>query len=183
MPVATLVSIWAHTQPARASDPGGGTSCRQAAKLQLANVSCHKVDLSWPDTFRPCCRISIPSIFWCTAWARRRFYRSGAPGGSQRPRCATEVPVKQLIFLSSLQAPPHERRIICVLVRPRRTFFVKRMYCDRTSGRNYRWRRFSGVRSQRDMVYNLPVLTPPRWVRSRTRPSRWKTCCTIWWRC
>ena len=36
------------------------------AKLQLANVSCHKVDLSWP-----------------------RFYRAGAPGGSQRPRCAT----------------------------------------------------------------------------------------------
>jgi hypothetical protein len=22
----------------------------------------------------------------------------------------------------------------------------------------------------RDMVYNLPVLTPPRWVRSRTTP-------------
>lgn len=28
----------------------------------------------------------------------------------------------------------------------------------------------------RDMVYNLPVLTPPRWVRSRTTLSRWKTC-------
>ncbi len=24
----------------------------------------------------------------------------------------------------------------------------------------------------RDMVYNLPVLTPPRWVRSRTTPCR-----------
>ena len=29
----------------------------------------------------------------------------------------------------------------------------------------------------RDMVYNLPVLTPPRWVRSRTTPIAWKTCC------
>jgi uncharacterized protein YbjT (DUF2867 family) len=35
----------------------------------------------------------------------------------------------------------------------------------------------------RDMVYNLPVLTPPLWVRSRTTPLRWRICCTICWSC
>ncbi len=51
VPVATLVSIWcAH------SASKGIRSWRRhvmwpdrLAKLQLANVSCHKVDLGWPD--------------------------------------------------------------------------------------------------------------------------------------
>jgi hypothetical protein len=35
----------------------------------------------------------------------------------------------------------------------------------------------------RDMVYNLPVLTPPRWVRSRTTPVALENLLIIWWRC
>lgn len=40
------------------------------AKLQLANVSCHKVDLNWPDNLPALLQILILSIFWCTAWAK-----------------------------------------------------------------------------------------------------------------
>jgi uncharacterized protein YbjT (DUF2867 family) len=35
----------------------------------------------------------------------------------------------------------------------------------------------------RDMVYNLPVLTPPRWVARERRLSLWKTCSIIWCSC
>lgn len=59
------------------------------AKLQLANVSCHKVDLSWPDNL-PALLQDIDTVYFLVhSMRRRRFYRSGAPGGSQRPRCAT----------------------------------------------------------------------------------------------
>ena len=58
------------------------------AKLQLANVSCHKVDLSWPDNL-PALLQDIDTVYFLVHGRRRRFYRSGAPGGSQRPRCAT----------------------------------------------------------------------------------------------
>lgn len=40
------------------------------AKLQLANVSCHKVDLSWPDNLPALLQDIDTSIFWCTAWAK-----------------------------------------------------------------------------------------------------------------
>ena len=59
------------------------------AKLQLANVSCHKVDLSWPDNL-PALLQDIDTVYFLAQHGRRRrFYRAGAPGGSQRPRCAT----------------------------------------------------------------------------------------------
>ncbi len=62
-------------------------------------------------------------------------------------------------------------RIICVLVRLRRTFFVK----ANVPVTELRAGIIVGAGSaafevMRDMVYNLPVLTPPRWVRSRTTP-------------
>lgn len=39
-------------------------------KQQLANVSCHKVDLNWPDNLPRCSARSTPSIIWCMAWAK-----------------------------------------------------------------------------------------------------------------
>ena len=98
------------------------------AKLQLANVSCHKVDLSWPDNL-PALLQDIDTVLFSGAQhgRRRRFYRSGAPGGSQRPRCAARSTGKQLIFLSSLQARHMSSRTICAPVRLRRIFFVKRV--------------------------------------------------------
>ncbi|GHL77218.1 hypothetical protein ECZU34_49660 [Escherichia coli] len=44
--MATLVSIWC-TPGIRSS--AAARHVDRLAKLQLANVSCHKVDLSWPD--------------------------------------------------------------------------------------------------------------------------------------
>lgn len=35
----------------------------------------------------------------------------------------------------------------------------------------------------RDMVYNLPVLTPPRWCDRAPRRLRWKIYAIIWWPC
>ncbi|SUX86417.1 Uncharacterised protein [Citrobacter koseri] len=95
-----------------------------------------------------------------------------------------EVPVKQLIFLSSLQAPKHEqsdhlraRQLTAETLRESGVP-VTELRAGIIVGAGS-----AAFEVMRDMVYNLPVLTPPRWVRSRTTPSRWKICCTIWWRC
>ena len=80
------------------------------AKLQLANVSCHKVDLSWPDNL-PALLQDIDTVYFLV-------HSMGESGDfiAQERQVALnvrdalrEVPVKQLIFLSSLQAPPHEQ--------------------------------------------------------------------------
>lgn len=98
------------------------------AKLQLANVSCHKVDLSWPDNL-PALLQDIDTVYFLV--------HSMGEGGdfiAQERQVALnvrdalrEVPVKQLILVRC--RPRHmSSRIICVLVRLRRTFCVKRMY-------------------------------------------------------
>ncbi len=96
-----------------------------------------------------------------------------------------EVPVKQLIFLSSLQAPPHEQSDH-LRARQATADILREANVPVTELRG--WIMLLGAGSaafevMRDMVYNLPVLTPPRWVRSRTTPIALESCCTIWWRC
>lgn len=39
-------------------------------KQQLANVSCHKVDLNWPDNLPRCWRVLIRFITWSMAWVK-----------------------------------------------------------------------------------------------------------------
>lgn len=82
-----------------------------------------------------------------------------------------EVPVKQLIFLSSLQAPPHEqsdhlraRQATADILREANVP-VTELRAGIIVGAGS-----AAFEVMRDMVYNLPVLTPPRWVRSRTTP-------------
>ncbi len=82
-----------------------------------------------------------------------------------------EVPVKQLIFLSSLQAPPHEqsdhlraRQATADILREAGVP-VTELRAGIIVGAGS-----AAFEVMRDMVYNLPVLTPPRWVRSRTTP-------------
>ena len=87
-----------------------------------------------------------------------------------------EVPVKQLIFLSSLQAPPMSSRIICVLVRLRRTFREANVPVTELRAGIIVGAGSAAFEVMRDMVYNLPVLTPPRWVRSRTTPIALENC-------
>ncbi|WP_058913066.1 DUF2867 domain-containing protein [Entomohabitans teleogrylli] len=83
-----------------------------------------------------------------------------------------QYPVQQIIFLSSLQTPRGER--------PSAHLRARQLTADilRESGvpvTELRAGIIVGAGSaafevMRDMVYNLPVLTPPRWVRSRTTP-------------
>lgn len=42
----------------------GLQSCNWQTSVAIKSISAGRI------TFRPCCRISIPSIFWCTAWAK-----------------------------------------------------------------------------------------------------------------
>ncbi len=60
--------------------------------------------------------------------------------------------------------------IICVLVRPRRIFYVAGVPVTELRAGIIVGAGSAAFEVMRDMVYNLPVLTPPRWVRSRTTP-------------
>ncbi|WP_244565317.1 NAD(P)H-binding protein, partial [Escherichia coli] len=142
------------------------------AKLQLANVSCHKVDLNWPDNL-PALLQNIDTVYFLV--------HSMGEGGdfiAQERQVALnvrdalrEVPVKQLIFLSSLQAPPHEqsdhlraRQATADILREAGVP-VTELRAGIIVGAGS-----AAFEVMRDMVYNLPVLTPPRWVRSHTTP-------------
>lgn len=118
------------------------------AKLQLANVSCHKVDLSWPDNL-PALLQDIDTVYFLV--------HSMGEGGdfiAQERQVALnvrdalrEVPVKQLIFLSSLQAPPHEQSDHLRARQATADILREAGVGDRIACRNNRWCRFSGVRS------------------------------------
>ncbi|GHK20340.1 hypothetical protein ECZU03_41290 [Escherichia coli] len=152
--------------------PAAARHVDRLAKLQLANVSCHKVDLSWPDNL-PALLQDIDTVYFLV--------HSMGEGGdfiAQERQVALnvrdalrEVPVKQLIFLSSLQAPPHEqsdhlraRQATADILREAGVP-VTELRAGIIVGAGS-----AAFEVMRDMVYNLPVLTPPRWVRSRTTP-------------
>lgn len=82
-----------------------------------------------------------------------------------------ETPVKQIIFLSSLQAPESEqsdhlraRQLTAETLRSA-DIPLTELRAGIIVGAGS-----AAFEVMRDMVYNLPVLTPPRWVRSRTTP-------------
>ncbi len=81
-------------------------------------------------------------------------------------------PVKHIVFLSSLQPPQEERSSAHLIARKLTADTLREAGIPVTELR-------AGIivgagsaafEVMRDMVYNLPVLTPPRWVRSRTTP-------------
>src|SRR5690606_33787409 len=81
------------------------------------------------------------------------------------------APVKQIIFLSSLQAPEEQqsdhlraRQLTGEILRDA-GIPVTELRAGIIVGAGS-----AAFEVMRDMVYNLPVLTPPRWVRSRTTP-------------
>jgi uncharacterized protein YbjT (DUF2867 family) len=83
-----------------------------------------------------------------------------------RDACVT--PVRQL-FLSS-QARRKQEQSDHLRARQITGDLLRNQACRSPNcGRDYR-RRSAAFEVMRDMVYNLPVLTPPRWVRSRTTP-------------
>ncbi|MEG0204595.1 MAG: DUF2867 domain-containing protein [Citrobacter sp.] len=141
-------------------------------KQQLTNVSCHKVDLNWPDNLTPLLT-GVDTVYYLV--------HSMGEGGdfiAHERQLAMNVrdalrdtPVKQLIFLSSLQAPRHEqsdhlraRQITADTLRESGVPMTE-LRAGIIVGAGS-----AAFEVMRDMVYNLPVLTPPRWVRSRTTP-------------
>ncbi|MGU3522180.1 DUF2867 domain-containing protein [Enterobacteriaceae bacterium C23F] len=141
-------------------------------KLALPGVSCHHVDLNWPKEL-PALLEGVDTVYFLV-------HGMGEGGNfvAHERQVALNVrdalrqqPVKQVIFLSSLQAPEHEqsdhlraRQITGDLLREA-GIPVTELRAGIIVGAGS-----AAFEVMRDMVYNLPVLTPPRWVRSRTTP-------------
>lgn len=141
-------------------------------KLALPGVSCHHVDLNWPEGL-PALLAGVDTVYFLV-------HGMGEGGNfvAHERQVALNVrdalrqqPVKQIIFLSSLQAPENEqsahlraRQITGELLREA-GIPVTELRAGIIVGAGS-----AAFEVMRDMVYNLPVLTPPRWVRSRTTP-------------
>ncbi|HBM2846352.1 TPA: NAD(P)H-binding protein, partial [Enterobacter hormaechei subsp. xiangfangensis] len=141
-------------------------------KLHLPGVTCHNVDLNWPKAL-PALLEGVDTLYYLV--------HSMGEGGdfiAHERQVAMNVrdalrqtPVKQVIFLSSLQAPENEqsdhlraRQLTAETLRSAR-IPVTELRAGIIVGAGS-----AAFEVMRDMVYNLPVLTPPRWVRSRTTP-------------
>lgn len=142
-------------------------------KQQWPGVICRHVDLQWPHHL-PALLAGVETLYYLV-----HSMGDGADFVAHERQAAlnlrdalAEQPVKQIIFLSSLQAPDGDQSSDHLRAR--------RLTADilRDSGvpvTELRAGIIIGAGSaafevMRDMVYNLPVLTPPRWVRSRTTP-------------
>ncbi|WLI78509.1 DUF2867 domain-containing protein [Kosakonia sp. H02] len=150
-------------------------AARHVARLQkqaLPGVSYHAIDLFWPQDL-PALLADIDTLYYLV----HSMGESGDFVAHERQIALNvrdalrESSVKQVIFLSSLQAKgaTHSDHLLA------------RQYTGdllRTAGvpvTELRAGIIVGAGSaafevMRDMVFNLPVLTPPRWVRSRTTP-------------
>ncbi|WP_086871859.1 SDR family oxidoreductase [Kosakonia pseudosacchari] len=141
-------------------------------KQQLPGVSCHRVDLWWPQEL-PALLTDVDTLYYLV--------HSMGEGGdfvAHERQIALNVrdalqgsSVKQLIFLSSLQAKgaTHSDHLLA------RQYTGDLLRAAGIPVTELRAGIIVGAGSaafevMRDMVFNLPVLTPPRWVRSRTTP-------------
>ena len=56
-------------------------------KLNLPGVTCHNVDLNWPESL-PALLEGVDTLYYGAQHGRRRrFYRPRTSGGPERPRC------------------------------------------------------------------------------------------------
>lgn len=141
-------------------------------KQQLPNVSCHKVDLNWPTQLASLLT-NVNTVYYLVHGMGEGgdFIAHERQVALNVRDALRETPVGQLIFLSSLQAPEHEqsdhlraRQITADTLRESGVP-VTELRAGIIVGAGS-----AAFEVMRDMVYNLPVLTPPRWVRSRTTP-------------
>ncbi len=142
-------------------------------KQQWPGVECHHIDLQWPHRL-PALLEGVDTLYYLvhSMGDGPDFVAHERQAALNLRDALAEYPVKQIIFLSSLQAPDGDRSSDHLRAR--------RLTADilRDSGvpvTELRAGIIIGAGSaafevMRDMVYNLPVLTPPRWVRSRTTP-------------
>jgi uncharacterized protein YbjT (DUF2867 family) len=150
-------------------------AARQLSRLQkqqLPGVTCHEIDLSWPN--------DLPSLLKDVETLYYLVHSMGDSGDlvAQERQIALnvrdalrETPVSQVIYLSSLQAKEASeshhlkaRQLTGDLLRDAGVP-VTELRAGIIVGAGS-----AAFEVMRDMVYNLPVLTPPRWVRSRTTP-------------
>jgi len=141
-------------------------------KLALLGVSCHRVDLCWPDAL-PALLKNVDTVYYLVHGMGEGgdFVAHERQVALNVRDALSETPVRQLIFLSSLQAPEQQQSD---------HLRARQLTADTLRGSGVpvtelRAGIIIGAGSaafevMRDMVYNLPVLTPPRWVRSRTTP-------------
>lgn len=141
-------------------------------KQQLPGVECYSLDLNQPDAL-PALLAQADTVYYLV-------HGMGEGGDFIRHerRVALNVrdalrksPVNEVIFLSSLQVAEQEqsdhlraRQITGDLLRESGVP-VAEVRAGIIVGAGS-----AAFEVMRDMVYNLPVLTPPRWVRSRTTP-------------
>ena len=141
-------------------------------KQQLPGVECYSLDLHQPDPL-PALLAQADTVYYLV-------HGMGEGGDFIRHerRVALNVrdalrksPVNEVIFLSSLQVVKQEqsdhlraRQITGDLLRESGVP-VAEVRAGIIVGAGS-----AAFEVMRDMVYNLPVLTPPRWVRSRTTP-------------
>jgi len=141
-------------------------------KRRLPGVSCHAVDLFSPENL-PTLLEGVDTLYYLV--------HSMGEGGdfiAHERQLALNVrdalrdsDIKQVIFLSSLQAPDDQqsdhlraRQITADTLREAGIPLTE-LRAGIIVGAGS-----AAFEVMRDMVYNLPVLTPPRWVRSRTTP-------------
>ena len=141
-------------------------------KRRLPGVSCHAVDLFSPENL-PTLLKDVDTLYYLV--------HSMGEGGdfiAHERQLALNVRdalrdsgIKQVIFLSSLQAPDDQqsdhlraRQITADTLREAGIPLTE-LRAGIIVGAGS-----AAFEVMRDMVYNLPVLTPPRWVRSRTTP-------------
>lgn len=147
-------------------------SIERLQKQNLPGVSCHSVDLNWPKELSVLLE-GVDTLYYLV--------HSMGEGGdfiAHERQVAMNVrdallatPVRQIIFLSSLQAPEQEQSD---------HLRARQLTAETLHGANIPLTELragiivgagsAAFEVMRDMVYNLPVLTPPRWVRSRTTP-------------
>lgn len=141
-------------------------------KLQLAGVTCYSVDLEKNGDIARLLN-GVDTVYYLVhGMGESQDFIRHERRVAENVRDALRItPVKQVIFLSSLQAPEHQqsphlraRQLTGNILRDAGVP-VSELRAGIIVGAGS-----AAFEVMRDMVYNLPVLTPPRWVRSRTTP-------------
>lgn len=142
-------------------------------KQQWPGVECRYVDLQWPQQL-PELLADVDTLYYLihSMGDGPDFVAHERQAALNLRDALKEHPVKQIIFLSSLQAPDGDQSSDHLRARQLTADILRDSGVPVTELR-------AGIiigagsaafEVMRDMVYNLPVLTPPRWVRSRTTP-------------
>lgn len=141
-------------------------------KQHLSGVECYSLDLNQPDAL-PALLAQVDTVYYLVHGMGEGgdFIRHERQVALNVRDALRKTPVNEVIFLSSLQVAEEEqsdhlraRKITGDLLRESGVP-VAEVRAGIIVGAGS-----AAFEVMRDMVYNLPVLTPPRWVRSRTTP-------------